>query len=158
MTDARFTGGSGYYASCDVTPEQGEKNNPTAKLAQVFNLLSLRDPTLNATLYEDPEFAALLRDLYVALRGDGDILATIIERAIHKCVQQSGKIPIDEWCVDYVAVVAAARAEVATKARGENPCRVCGETTLRQKVQFRADDDYLPYIHIGCVSVEEEYD
>lgn len=142
-------------------PEQvleTELPNPTAKLAQVFNLLSERDPTLNSTLYEDVEFAGLLRDLYAALRGNDDIVPTVIERTLHKCAQQAGRIPTDEWCLDYHAIVRAATAEVATKARGETPCRVCGESTWKQKVQIRTEDDYLPYIHIQCVDTEEEYD
>lgn len=39
----------------------------TAKFGRLFDLLSQRDPTLNATLYEDREFAALVTDVYAAL-------------------------------------------------------------------------------------------
>lgn len=75
----------------------------------------------------------------------------------HQCALQRPMLT-EEWCVDYPAVIRAATAEVATKARGEIPCRVCGESTKGYTVQIRTDDDYLPAVHAGCVGEEEQYD
>ena len=46
---------------------KGDKVTPTSRFSRIFDLLSQRDPTLNATLYEDAEFAGLVRDTYRAL-------------------------------------------------------------------------------------------
>ena len=55
-------------------PESETGARAVTKFGRIFDLLSKRDPTLNATLYEDAEFATLTRDLYAALHDADETL------------------------------------------------------------------------------------